>query len=41
MDSDFDKDDYEVKFSDYYRCIKRLGSGSFGKVVKAIDLYTG
>jgi serine/threonine protein kinase len=35
--TEIDKDDYSDKFSDFYIFIKYLGSGSFGKVVHAID----
>lgn len=39
--NELDKDDHNDKFSDFYVFIALLGSGSFGKVVHAIDLQTG
>lgn len=38
---EFDSGDYNDKFSLFYTYIKTLGKGSYGKVVKAIDRYTG
>src|SRR5574343_596948 len=39
--TEFDKGDYTDKFSDYYVYISTLGSGSFGKVVHALDRQSG
>lgn len=39
--TEFDKGDYADKFSDYYIYIATLGSGSFGKVVHALDRQSG
>ena len=39
--TEFDKGDYSDKFSDYYVYISTLGSGSFGKVVHALDRQSG
>lgn len=39
--NEFDKGDYTDKFSDFYIYIATLGSGSFGKVVHALDRQTG
>ena len=36
-----DSGDYGDKFSSFFRYYKDLGEGSFGKVVKAADRYTG
>ncbi|OMJ85529.1 hypothetical protein SteCoe_13146 [Stentor coeruleus] len=36
-----DSGDYGDKFSSFFRYYKDLGEGSFGKVVKAVDKYTG
>lgn len=38
---EFDSGDYGDKFSSFFRYYKELGEGSFGKVVKAADKYTG
>ncbi|CAG9328151.1 unnamed protein product [Blepharisma stoltei] len=38
---EFDKGEYHDKFSDFYVYIDTIGSGSFGKVVHAIDKSTG
>ncbi|CAG9330725.1 unnamed protein product [Blepharisma stoltei] len=38
---EFDSGDYHDKFSSFYTYIRTIGKGSFGKVVKAIDKYTG
>ena len=39
--NELDKNDYNDKFSDFYIYITTLGSGSFGKVIHAIDRLTG
>jgi serine/threonine protein kinase len=36
-----DHGDYGDKFSSFFRYCKDLGEGSYGKVVKALDKYTG
>lgn len=36
-----DNGDYGDKFSSYFQYYKDIGEGSFGKVVKAVDKYTG
>lgn len=36
-----DKGDYGDKFSSFFHYYKDLGEGSYGKVVKALDRYTG
>lgn len=38
---EFDRGEYHDKFSDFYVYIETIGSGSFGKVVHAIDKSTG
>ena len=38
---EYDSGDYGDKFSSFFRYCKILGEGSYGKVVKAIDKYTG
>ncbi|OMJ80609.1 hypothetical protein SteCoe_19093 [Stentor coeruleus] len=39
--NELDKEDHNDKFSDFYIYISTLGSGSFGKVVHAIDRSSG
>ena len=39
--NELDKGDYNDKFSDFYHYLATLGSGTFGKVVHAIELKTG
>ena len=38
---ELDSGDYGDKFSSFFRYYKNLGEGSYGKVVKAADKYTG
>ena len=37
----FDSGDYGDKFSSFFQYYKDIGEGSYGKVVKALDKYTG
>ena len=39
--NELDKGDYNDKFSDFYHYLATLGSGTFGKVVHAIELKSG
>ena len=37
-EEDLDSDDYNTKFSDYFKFVKLIGKGAFGFVVSAILL---
>lgn len=37
-EEDLDSDDYNTKFTDYFKLIKLLGRGAFGFVVSAVLL---